>query len=104
MNKQLLIAQRNNKVVYEPDNTSDMSVKQGLSMSPSDVAKMTARGLGVSSQINQELFYDGDDSPSFYIPLERRRGVDVAEIWEAEQTAKKKLYQAHVKDVSMYGE
>lgn len=103
MNKQLFISKRNNKVTYEPKHECYQETKQGLSMSPADVARATSRGLAVSSQINDSLFYDGDDNPSFDIPIESQRGVDVADVWQAQQSAKKRIISAAKKDKELYG-
>lgn len=68
-------------------------VREGLAMSPSDVAAMTARGMPVN-QKNLSLFQDGEPNPSPYVTSERRRGVDVAELWEEHQRILKKARSA----------
>lgn len=105
MNKQLKLSRRfnrNNHVVTS--SSPNCVVKQGLSMSPSDVASMAQRGLAVSSQIDESLFYDGDSSPEIHVPLERLRGIDIAQAWEASQDAKKKFAYAQRIDKQTYGD
>lgn len=105
MNKQLIISSRNNRVVCDcpNDQPHQLRTKEGLAMSPSQISEAVSRGVAVSSQINEALFYDGDSSRVIDVPLERVRGIDVAEVWERQQTAKKKLFNAHLKDVEIYG-
>lgn len=81
-----------------------VEVRQGLSMSPSDISRAVSRGLAVSSQLDESLFYDGDDSPCIDVPLERTRGVDAVSAWEASQEAKRRLIRAHKSDVEIYGD
>lgn len=65
--------------------------KSGLAYTPSDMARMHAAGMPVNSANLINSFCDGDKNPSFELPIERQRGVDIAEVWEASLTAKKKI-------------
>lgn len=65
--------------------------KSGLAYTPSDMARMHASGMPVNSANLINSFCDGDKNPSFELPIERLRGVDIAEVWEASITAKKKI-------------
>lgn len=56
-------------------------VRGGLAMSPADMARLAARGMPINQQ-NVGVFQDGEPNPSPYVTSERRRGVDVAELWE----------------------
>lgn len=103
MNKQLSISKKNNRLTYEPKHECYQTTKQGLSMSPADISRAVSRGVAVSSQLNEELFFDGDDNPTFDVPIERQRGVDVADVWQAQQSARKKILSAAKKDKEMYG-
>lgn len=103
MNKQLKISSHVNPFVpCDCSKPPVMEVKQGLAMSPSDISRATSRGYAVSSQIDDSLFYDGDDSPLIDIPIERTRGIDAATVWEAQQSAKKRLISAHLRDKETY--
>lgn len=70
---------------------NEVEPKQGLAYTPADMARMHAAGMPVNSANLVNQFYDGDKNPSFDVALERQRGVDPAEIWEASQTAKAKI-------------
>lgn len=59
-------------------------VRGGLAMTPADMARLTAQGLPVNSR-NLQMFQEGEPNPSPYVTSERRRGVDVAELWEEHQ-------------------
>ena len=65
--------------------------KSGLAYTPADMARMHAAGMPVNSANLINSFCDGDKNPSFDIPFERKRGVDMAEIWETSVNAKKKV-------------
>lgn len=69
----------------------EVEPKPGLAYSPSDMAKLHAKGMPINSANIVESFYDGDVNPSFDIPLERQRGLDPAEIWEQSQNSAKKV-------------
>lgn len=63
-------------------NDNDIAVApRSVVMTPQQALDMTAEGIPVSSQIaNSELFFDGDENSDF-VPLDRRRGVDIADIY-----------------------
>lgn len=66
------------------------ATQSGLSVTPSEIAKLTERGIPVSSS-NASLFIDGVVNPSFDLPLDQMRGTDVVDVWDASETSKKKL-------------
>lgn len=86
---------------YRPIN-SDLTVRNGLAVTPSQMADMTRRGISISTA-NLD-FLEGSLNPSSEVPVEQARGVDVNDVWQASQTAKKKLKAAHVRDIQTYGE
>lgn len=72
--------------------TERKPVQQGLSYTPSMMNKMREQGIPISANsLPSELFEDGDTSNNYEVPLYRQRGIDVADVWEAEQTARKKI-------------
>lgn len=94
------------KVTFAPFNqyradSVDLKVRGGLSVSPAEMMEYTARGIAISS--SNLAYFDGDTSSSMDVPLENARGVDAADVWQASQTAKKKLVNVHVKDTQNYG-
>lgn len=63
--------------------TSEETPVQPVSvlMTPQQALDMTNEGIPVSAQgANPDLFYDGDEHSDF-IPLDRRRGVDIADVY-----------------------
>lgn len=84
------------------DNGFEKTVS-GLALTPSQISKMSEKGLAVSAQISQ-TFVDGVSNPSFDIPVEERRGVDPVDVWDASQTSRKRIIDAHKKDKQLYGD
>ena len=72
----------------------------GLAYTPADMARMHAAGMPVNSANLINSFCDGDKNPSFELPIERKRGADMAEIWETSVLAKKKVenYSKQIKN------
>lgn len=60
-------------------------VREGLAYSPSDMARLTDRGMPVNSLLVGKAFIDGEENPSFHITSDRSRFVDVADLWEEHQ-------------------
>lgn len=84
---------------YRPIN-SELTVRNGLAVTPSQMMDMTQRGISIS---NSNLDYlEGTPNPSATVPIEQSRGVDVNDVWQASQTAKKRLKAAHIRDVQTY--
>lgn len=69
-----------------------VSVKQNQSLTPAQIADYTAKGIAVSS--SQNLVFDEGVSNPGPVPLEQRRGIDVADVWNASKTSSKKLKSA----------
>ena len=79
-----------------------MPTKPGLAYTPSDMIRLAERGIPVSSQASSD-FYDGSLNPSWSVPMERTRGVDVSDMWEAQQESRAKIRNAQRNDVKKYG-
>lgn len=81
-----------------------LRTRQNLAYTPSQMMKLTERGIPVSSQNMPEgSFFDGEVNPSWTVPIERDRGVDVADVWQAQQESRFKLKQAHLNDIRAHG-
>lgn len=76
-------------------------VQRGLAVTPAQMADMAAHGVAVSSQ-NAAQFNDGEIKPSWDLPIERKRGIDMADAWIASKDAQGKLRKAHAKDRALY--
>lgn len=73
----------------------------GLAYTPSDMARMSDRGISISS-MNDQNFYDGSPSAKFDVPIELRRGVDVNDAWNASRSSRRKILNAHYNDKKIY--
>lgn len=71
----------------------DKPVQNGLSMSPSEMQRMSERGVPVTTQNNEALFYDGETRPSWDVPLDQQRGVDIATMWQRRKDLGAKINQ-----------
>lgn len=69
-------------------------VREGLAYSPADMARMTDRGMPVNGLNASQVFIDGEENPSFHITSDRKRYVDVADLWEEDQTIREKARNA----------
>lgn len=80
-------------------------VQDGLAVSPAQMVEMTRKGIAISTQNQPDsVFEEGSTINSFDIPLEHRRGVDLVQLWEASESAKKKIRSARKKDIETYGQ
>lgn len=73
---------------------ADTPVQGGLAVTPSQMQRMAERGIPVTSQNLEGMFYDGDTRPSWDVPLDMQRGVDVATLWETRKDIRNKLRAA----------
>lgn len=80
-------------------------VQSNLSYTPSQMMEMNEKGIAISNQsVNPEMFFDGvSEGLSFELPIDRLRGVDVADCWQASTTAKKNAKTGLKNDVKVYG-
>lgn len=87
--------QRDGKTATAKRNNQEIEPKPGLAYSPKEMAELHAKGMPINSANLVNAFHDGDTNPSFDITIDRRRSVDVAEIWEASLEAKSKESKFH---------
>lgn len=76
--------------------------EQNLAVTPSEIMELTNRGIPVSPS-NANQFVVGVPNPSYDLPVDQRRGVDIVDVWDASQSAKRSLIQANIKDTETYG-
>lgn len=67
-------------------------VVQGLSVTPSQMISLAERGVPVSVPNSSLSLSEGVQDP--VLPIERLRGVDAAEVWEAENDSVERLYRS----------
>lgn len=66
----------------------EINTQSGLAITPARMAEMVNQGIPVSTDNASGQFYDGVPMPSFDIPVDQKRGVDMAQIWQAQQSAR----------------
>lgn len=98
MNKSFLHRKSFGKTVSYKRAKSDVTVQPGLAMTPSQMQRLSERGIPVSSQNLEGMFYDGDARPSWDVPLDQQRGVDVATMWQRRKDIAAKLRNAPSKE------
>lgn len=72
----------------------EQPVIQDLAYTPSDMYKLAQKGIPVNNLNTQKAYFDGTKDASFHIGAERKRGVDVAELWENNQVLRDKACKA----------
>lgn len=72
-------------------------IQNSLSTTPAQMERLLEQGLPISSQmLDAQLFYDGDQNPSWDIPIDQQRGIDIADIWAAEYDARENFKKAGI--------
>lgn len=87
---------------YSPSDSPFESTVNGLAVTPSDMHRMVERGIPISPT-NDALFFDGTPNVTFDLPVEDARGVDVNDIWNAQQDSRRKFKNANSSDIQNYG-
>lgn len=73
------------------DDKQLIPVQNDLALTPSKMAELVDQGIPVSaSQLNGE-FFDGVSNPSWDVSIDLKRGVDVAEVWQAQKSARSNI-------------
>lgn len=72
-------------------NKGETRVQSGLAYTPADMQRMAERGVAVSSQNMEGSFYYEPASKDYDLNLMDTRGVDPADIWNAQMDARDKL-------------
>lgn len=92
----------NGNFIHTALRPGEQHVKNSLAVTPSEMLMHAQQGIPIAAQSSHQ-FYDGDDSRSFDMPLDQRRGVDPADLWMIRRSTTAKLKAAHNKDVHYYG-
>lgn len=82
--------------------SSVSKTKQGLAYTPAELMEYQKKGIPVSAS-NSESYFDGEANPSFDVPVDMMRGVDIVDCWVAQNTSRSRLASAHIKDTKTYG-
>lgn len=83
--------------------STDEKVMPNLAVTPAQMQKMTNNGVAVSSQGVSD-FFDGEVNPSFDLPVDRLRGVDIVEVWESQKSSRKHINDHRDNNFKTYGE
>lgn len=96
--------QRSHKLCHVDDSTAYLKTSNGLSVTPAEIKRLTQNGIPVSSSA-ASMFCEGvSGSGAFVLPVDERRGVDIADVWNASRDAQQRIVGAHLNDVKLYGE
>ena len=92
---------RNNVTDYHV-NEDCVKVIDGLTYSVAQMADMVARGLPVNSLNAQSLMLQpgqGVQNPTWEVDPSQVRGFDIADAWEAQVAARRKIKDAYVESL-----
>lgn len=76
-------------------NDQDKPVQSDLALTPAQMADLAEKGIPISTANAQLAYEDGTRSATFDIPIEERRGIDIADVWNTQQDARDKVVNAY---------
>lgn len=71
----------------------ELAVKAGLAYTSSEMFELWKQGVPISNDNMGTPIFESDKTV-WNIPIERQRSVDIADVWQAQQTAKRRMKQA----------
>ena len=86
----------------KPSQDMPLPVIPRLSVTPSEAMRLAEKGIPVST-LNAASFSDGSFTPPSEVPFDRRRSIDVAQLWECQKDIYQRVKTAHLKDSNLYG-
>lgn len=68
-------------------------VQPNLALTPSQMSQLVSKGSAISTQNLQGQYFDGLESEElgWQVPIGERRGIDMAEVWQAEKSSRKNV-------------
>lgn len=81
-------------------------VQDGLAYTPTQMLQLAEKGIAVSTNsVSDSLFFDGvpKGQGSFDLPVDMRKGFDVADAWQASQTIRAKAKKGLKRDIELFG-
>lgn len=69
-------------------------VQSALAYTPADMQRMAEKGVSINSMNMEGSYYYDAPTKSFDVPLQDSRGIDPADIWNAQMEARNKLSKA----------
>ena len=89
----LVIRRLNGRSTRKP---GELPVRGDLAYTPAQMYEAAKAGVPISSQnISQLPSNDFTDEESWIVPVEYRRGQDIADIWNAQRDARAKIVAAY---------
>lgn len=84
----------NTKMTAPKYQQEETKVRSGLSPTPAQMWDLMKQGKPISSfELDPKLFNDGDPYQTYDIPLDQQRGIDINDMWNAQQDGKRKFSQ-----------
>lgn len=80
-----------------PPIEEDKLVQNSLAVTPAQMWELQKQGIPISAQSSGLAYDDGEYKVDWDVPLEHRRGIDPADIWESERTIQSKVNTAFSK-------
>lgn len=71
----------------------ELPVHGNLAYTPAEMFEMWKQGVPISNENMGTPTFESDQTV-WNIPIERQRGVDIADVWQTQQTARKRMKQA----------
>lgn len=71
----------------------ELAVKAGLAYTSAEMFDLWKQGVPISNENMGTPTFETDKTV-WNIPIERQRGVDIADVWQADKTAKRRLKSA----------
>ena len=94
--KQVVIRAWNYRTCTCTRKAGELPVRGDLSYTPAQMYEAAKAGVPISTQnISQLPSNDFTDEESWIVPIEYRRGQDIADIWNAQRDARAKIVAAY---------
>lgn len=71
----------------------ELPVHGDLAYTPAEMFELWKQGVPISNENMGTPTFESDQTV-WNIPIERQRGVDIADVWQTQQTARKRMKQA----------
>ena len=72
----------------------EIATQPNLAYTTGEMYNMWKNGVPIDNQNNVSMFDDGTTGKNLSLPLERRRGVDPADLWQAQMASRSKVRKA----------
>ena len=69
----------------------ELKTQPNLSYTTGEMFDMWKRGVPINNEHAADRFFDGTKDCTFEIPLTDKRGIDVSDVWEAQQASRNKF-------------